>query len=83
MRDVVVREGVDGRVGSLPGEGTFELSLISQKKVRARCGKEPALPFLWKPSHGSLSPQVKTQLAPKEGLPSFFSCQLAAERTVP
>lgn len=28
-------EGVDGRVGTLPEEGTFELSLISQKKVRA------------------------------------------------
>lgn len=34
-------------------------------------------------SRGFLSPQVKTHLASKEGLPSFISCHSAAERTIP
>lgn len=45
-RDVVVWEGVDWSWGSLPGEETSELSLISQRKARAQWEKGPALPFL-------------------------------------
>lgn len=39
LRGVVAGKGLMGGVGTLPEEGTFELSLISQKKVRAQCGK--------------------------------------------
>lgn len=63
--------GFDGKVGSLPGEGTFEPSLISQRKVRAQWGKELTLPFLCRDPPVVCSLRTKPTLAPKEGLPIF------------